>query len=258
MQVSAVPGDQPSTVTLSANAVGANTVLTAYGLLDTTSYLPLRDRIIKAALEEPKAVIVVVDELLVPAESAWAVFTSARWHVGRWPEVPIALVCEHVAGRNAIARNGVARYVPVYATVEAAITALSRGGPRPYRRRARADLPAKLTSLRRSRELVAEWLTAWAQADMIPVAKIIVTALVENVLAHTDSPPAIRLETDGVAVTVAVEDTSHVPAGLREAAGHNVAPSGLRIVSALCRMWGNSPTPAGKTVWVVIGPENRL
>jgi hypothetical protein len=26
----------------------------------------------------------------------------------------------------------------------------------------------------------------------------------------------------------------------------------------MCRMWGNSPTPTGKTVWAVIGPENRL
>jgi hypothetical protein len=258
MRVSAVPGDRSRTVSISATQVGANTMLTASGILDTTSYLLLRDRIIKEALEEPQAVIIDVSELRVPAESAWAVFTSARWHVGRWPEVPIALVCEHVAGRNAIARNGVGRYVPVYATVESAITALSRAGPRPYRRRARADLPAELTSLRRSRELVAEWLTAWSQADMIPVAKIIVTTLVENVLAHTDSPPAIRLETDGVAVTVAVEDTSRVPAGMREAFCVNLAPSGLHIVSALCRMWGNSPTPAGKTVWVVIGPENRL
>jgi hypothetical protein len=258
MRVSAVPGDRPSTVTISANEVGANTVLKACGVLDTTSYLSLRDRIIKEALEEPKAVIVDVGELVVPAESAWAAFTSARWHVGRWPEVPIALVCERVAVRQAIARNGIARYVPVYATVESAIAALSRAGPRPYRRRARADLPAQLTSLRRSRELVAEWLTAWSQADMIPVAKVVVTALVENVLAHTDGPPAIRLETNGAAVTVAVEDASHVPAGVREGSTLTEAPSGLRIVSALCRMWGNSPTPAGKTVWVVMGPENRL
>ena len=83
-------------------------------MLDTTTYRSLRDHIIKAALEEPAVVIIDVSYLLVPAESAWAVFTSARWHVGRWPDVPIMLVCEHSAGRSAITRNGVARYVPVY------------------------------------------------------------------------------------------------------------------------------------------------
>ena len=105
---------------------------------------------------------------------------------------------------------------------------------------------------------MAEWLTAWSRAELIPVTNIVVTALVENVLQHTDSRPRVRLETDGAAVTVAVEDSSHTPAGLREATMAMRAPSGLRIVAAMCRMWGNAPTPRGKTVWAMIGPENRL
>jgi hypothetical protein len=245
-------------LTVSAVAQDSTTVLTANGVLDSCTYRTLRDTIIKAALEEPKAVIVDVTDLLVPAESAWAVFTSARWHVGRWPKVPIALVCEHTAGRSAIARNGVTRYVPVHPTIDAAMQGLPHTGSRRLRCRARADLPAQLASLGRARELVAEWLTAWSQADMIPVTKVVVTAFVENVLKHTDSGPGVRLEYDGRAVTVAVEDASHVPAGLREVPNAKDPPTGLRIVSALCRTWGNAPTPSGKTVWAVIGPENRL
>jgi hypothetical protein len=252
------PADQPDKLVLTAAVVRGATVLTAQGVLDSTTYLGLRDTIIKVALDEPLAVIVDVGELLVPAPSAWVVFTSARWHVGRWPEVPIMLVCERDAGRDAIARNGVARYVPVYPTVPAAIESLSHSAPQRHRRRARANLPAKLSSLRRSRELVTEWLTAWSQDDLIPVAKVVVTALVENVLEHTDSPPAVRLETDGVTVTVAVEDSSRGPVVLREDPKVSGIPSGLRVVAALCRMWGTAPTPAGKTVWAVMGPENRL
>jgi hypothetical protein len=232
-------------------------VLTPFGVLDSTTYRSLRDRIIKAALEEPKAVIVDVTKLCVPAESAWAVFTSARWHVGRWPEVPIVLVCEHRAGRSAIARNGITRYVPVYPTIRAAMDALSHTAPT-FRRRARADLPAELASLQHARELVTEWLTAWSQTELIPVAKIVVTTFVENVLQHTDSRPRVRLEFDGIVVTVVVEDDSRNPAGPREYTKPHEAPSGLRIVSTLCRAWGNSPTSSGKTVWAVIGPENRL
>lgn len=251
-------GDHDQCVTVAQHAIGRTVVLTVGGVLDVSSYLPLRDAIIKAALEEPDAVIINVSRLTVPTESALAVFTSASWLVGRWPEVPIILACKRRAGRDAIARNGVARYVPVYPSVQMALAALATSGPPPYRRRARANLVPTLASLRRSRDLVAEWLSAWSQTELIPVAKVIVTALVENVLQHTDGSLSVRLETDGATVTVAVEDTSHAPASVRESACGADAPSGLRIVSALCRTWGNSPTSSGKTVWAIIGPENRL
>jgi anti-anti-sigma factor len=250
-----VGNDRHSTVTVSEDTVGSVAVLTATGALDATTYLLLRDRIIKAALDEPQSVIVDIGRLTIGTESALAVFTSAQWHVGRWPETPIALVSEHDAVRRAIARNGVARYVPVYATVQ---DALAHAGHAPHRRRARADLPAKLTSLRRGRDLVSAWLTAWSQPDLIAVSKIIVTAFLENVLQHTDSAPNIRLETDGTTVTIAVEDDSRAPPSVRESQQPGNPPSGLKIVAALCRTWGNSPTPAGKTVWATVGPENRL
>ncbi len=245
-----------SFLTVTAEALGDSTVLNARGVLDDSTYLALRDQVIDAALEEPDAVIVDVTELDVPGESAWLALTSASRHVDRWPEVPISLVCRHAAGRDAIARSGIARFLPVHSTIQSAVAASSQAHRN--RRRARADLPAAVSSLKTSRDLVAEWLTAWSRAELIPVTNIVVTALVENVLQHTDSRPRVRLEIDGAAVTVAVEDSSHTPAGLREATMAMRAPSGLRIVAAMCRMWGNAPTPRGKTVWAVIGPENRL
>jgi anti-anti-sigma regulatory factor len=243
-------------MSIASQAVDASAVLTPHGVLDSSTYRSLRDDIVTAALEEPNAVIVDVTELEVPAESAWTVLTSARWHVSRWPGVPIVVVCQHAAGRSTIARIGVTRCVPVYSTLQAACNAVSRAGRRPGRRRARASLPVQVSSLRRARDLVTEWLTEWSHAELIPVAHVIVTALVENVLQHTDSRPDVLLESDGSAVTVAVEDASHVPASLRDEPTE--APSGLRIVSALCRAWGSAPTISGKTVWAILGPENRL
>jgi hypothetical protein len=257
MRVNAVPANWPTKLAITTESVRGTTVLTAGGLLDSATYHALRDTIIKAALDEPVAVVIDVSGLRVPAPSAWVVFTSAQWHVGRWPEVPILLVCEHLAGREAVSRNGITRYVPMYPTVDAAVDSLSEADSHRYRRRARADLPANLTSLHRAREFVTECLTAWSQADLIPVAKVVVTAFVENVLRHTDSPPAVRLETDGATVTVAVADAGRGSVVFHEGKT-NGGPSGLRVVAALSRMWGTAPTPVGKTVWAVMGPENRL
>lgn len=248
---------QPLSVTVAS--VAETTVLDAHGDLDQATYLPLRDKIIEEALEEPRAVVIDVTDVEAAAESAWLVFSSARWHVQRWPQIPIGLVCRDAPGRTAIALSGVARRVPVFPTVDSAVCALANVNTKTNRRRARAELPARLESLRRSRELVDNWLAAWSLAELIPVTKIVVTAFVENVLRHTLSRPMFRLETDGATVVVAVEDSSHARAELLEAASAaDVRPSGLRIVSVLCRMWGNAPTSTGKTVWAVIGPENRL
>ena len=153
-------------------------------------------------------------------------------------------------------RCGASRWVSVHPTVETALATLQRRNVKSHR--ARAALPADLSSLHRSRELVERWLTAWAHADLIPVTQVIITALVENVLQHTDSGPNVRLQSDGATVTVAVDDTSCAQASLRETPTHADHPWGMRIVNALCRQWGNAPTRAGKTVWVIVGQENRI
>jgi anti-anti-sigma factor len=247
-----------SQLAVSADTAGTVCLLTVEGVLDTTTYLKLRDVIIKAALDEPRAVVVNVDALEVPASSAWSVFTSARWHVSTWPDVPIILVCAHTGRRRTIARTGVTRYVPVYGTVEAALGALT-DDRRPSRLRARTELPASLASLRRAREFAAERLDAWSQAELIPVATVIVNVFVENVLQHTASAPVLVLESDRASVSISVQDGSSTPAVRHEypyRGGDRV--SGLAIVASVCRAWGSTPTPSAKTVWAVVGPENQL
>lgn len=244
-------------LTVVVESLGEYTLLTVAGELDSRSYRGLRDRIIKAALEEPAAVIIDISNLEVPAESALAVFTSARWHVNRWPEVPLILVCRHHLGRSALRRNGVGRYLPVYASIEDAVEGVAAGAPPQKRRRVREELPHLPTSLLSARDMVEQWLTVWSCPEMISVAKIVVTTFVENVLEHTESKPDVRLETNNGTVTVAVADDSTVPAAVREQDDAD-RPSGLKIVAALSRMWGVAPTPNGKTVWAVIGPENKL
>jgi hypothetical protein len=246
-----------SPLSITTDCAGVACLLIADGVLDSSTYLHMRDAIVKAALDEPQAVLIDVNKLEVPAPSAWAVFTSARWLVDTWPSIPIHLVCGHSAVRRTIALNGVTRYVRVHPTLQDALDALT--DTKRAISRARTELPASLASLRTAREFVAQRLAEWSFDDLVGSATVVVNVFVENVLQHTLGGPVVVLETDGTTVTVSVQDGSSTPAARHEDPLHGgERVSGLAIVASLCRAWGSAPTPSGKTVWAVIGPENRL
>ncbi|OCB28743.1 sulfate transporter [Mycobacterium malmoense] len=233
-------------------------ILTAGGVLDSATYLGLRDTVIKAALDEPRAVIVDVDRLAVLTATAWTVFTSARWHISIWPDVPILLVCAAPRVRRAIIAAGVARYVPVHSSRESALDDV-RNRSIQARRRARTELPRSPGALTLARAVITDWLTAWHRREVIPVASTVATVFVENVLAHAEGAPVLIVESYRDDITVAVEDCSNRLPGRHEdpARGAEIV-SGLAIVSALCRAWGATPTSSGKTVWALVGRENRF
>ena len=185
-------------------------------------------------------------------------FTSARWHVSVWPDVPILLVCAQPQVRRAIAACGVSRYVPVHPNRESALDAL-RAGSLPVRRRARSALPVTRVGVGLARARVTDWLTSWGKRELIPVAATVATVFVENVLDHTDCAPVLIVELNRDTVTVAVEDGGERLPGRHEDADRGAEiVSGLAIVSALCRAWGATPTSSGKTVWALVGRENQL
>lgn len=234
-----------------------HTSLVMDGVLDATTYRTVRDAVVKAALDAPPLVLVDVTALWAPASSAWSVFTSARWLVVDWPDIPIGLVCSHVAGRRMLARNGITRYLPVYAHVDAARDAMAEDF-NPFRRRVRDVWPAAPEAVPSVRDFIAHWLHRWSLDEFAPIAGVVATVLVDNVLQHTESDPDVRLETDGRTVSVAVTDQSQSPACVREEDELEGALSELQIVQALTRVWANTPTREGKVVWAVMGPENRL
>jgi hypothetical protein len=242
--------DRETHLVVSTHSVHTASVLAAAGVLDSSS---LRDTITKAALDAPCAVIVDVTRLYVPVPSVWAVLTSAHWYVSRnWPFIPMMLACQHVVGRQTLAAKGITHYMPVYPGIGSAIEALLTASPG-QRQRDHVALPALPASIAHARFFVADCLDRWSVAELIPEAKLVVTVLVENVLTHTDSAPHVMVETDSVAVTVAVRDSSTTPATRRETTTGGIPPTyGLNVLAALSKAWGNMPTASGKTVWAVI------
>ena len=99
-------------------------------------------------------------------------------------------------------------------------------------------------------------MTEWARNDFIYVVSTVATELVEAALADTDRDFALRLETDGSTVSVAIQHVGIVSPVRRKSLRDNV--SGLDLVAANSRAWGNYTTTAGNTVWAVVGPENRF
>lgn len=249
--------ESPGSLAVAARMDQTVAVLTVDGVLNNSNSAALRDAIMKAALDEPAAVILNITGLQVPVESAWSTFISARWQLGPRADVPIVLVCANRAARDAITRSQVARFMPVYSTESGAKKAVNRPARRAGRR-AVAALPANLSSLRESRRLLREWLTDWSQGTLIPVGLVVVNVFVENVLEHTGSVPVMRLESDGTTATIAVSDGSNAAAVRLPPPAEGIDVSGLAIVDALSRAWGSAPTSSGKTVWAIIGPESQL
>jgi hypothetical protein len=243
-----------SPLRIAQHALGALTVLSMEGVLDSTTYATVRDCIIKAALDEPAAVIVDVSALDIPAGSACAVFTSARWQVSRWPDVPIVLSCTDADRRKVLTRNGIGRYVPIHADVDAAAEEVRACTKVRVRRRARVELLRAKASLGEARDFVSECLVEWSQQNMTTAAKVIATELVRNVLAHTGSNPSLRVESSDGHVTIAVDDASTQPAQLCEATAQRRI-TGLQLVAALSEAWGSSPSLTGKTVWATVAAD---
>ncbi len=236
--------------------VGDARVLTVDGVLDATTYLPMREAIVKAALDEPLIVVIDISWLTVREDPAWAVFTSACWQIAEWPGVPIGLVSCHEQDRNNLHRNGITRYVPLYTTVPSALSELSVDVQQRYRRRARASIPAGRSSIGWCRELAANWLSEWSRMDFVHVTSLVATELVEAALSATDTEFVLRLETDGSTVSVAVQHVGIANPVRRNSAHDKV--SGLDLVAANSRTWGTYTTLSGNTIWAVVGPENRF
>lgn len=237
--------------------IDGSAVLRVRGTLDSLTYRELRDGIVQVAVDEPRAVIVDVTELTTPTESAFAVFTSARWLTARWPDVPLLLVCSAARERQRLICSEIIRSIRVFADVHQAVAAVACRDVA-GRRRMRLDLPPGWSSVGAARQIVKESLAHWSRPELTAVAKIVVTALVENALQHAGGARALRLGTKGDEVMVAVEDTSAAFASFKEQqAGHDELSS-LKIIDAICRAWGCCPTTTGKVVWCTAGPENVL
>jgi hypothetical protein len=238
---------------VSRRAVSDAVIVTPSGVLDMTTYRRLHDVLLKAGVDEPRAVVAELDFLVVPRPSTLVVFASAAEQLAEWPGVPLLLVARTAATRRLLARQRLHRFVPVHDSIPAAIAAI---GATPPRRVVRRALPNHLTSAGEARRFVMETCAEWAVAETRRYeAMTVVNELVENTLIHTYQAPSVRLELRRDLFTVAVYDDDPTlppqPSDLARPAGKH--PRGLKIVEEFARAWGSTPSSrGGKVVWATL------
>jgi anti-sigma regulatory factor (Ser/Thr protein kinase)/anti-anti-sigma regulatory factor len=227
-------------------------VVVPVGPLDVRTYGRMRDALVKAAADAPRAVIVELDQLEVRATAALAVFPAAAAELATWPRVPLLLVASGGVNRQVLADYRMSRYIAVHRGIDEALAA---AGDPPPRRVARADLPNGSTSFHLARTFVREHCQRWEIAEERTIdAVCIANELVENTIKHTYGPPTIRVELRRDVLTVAVYDDDPASPQPATASGkEGRAVGGLALIARMSRTWGCSPTQSGgKVVWVVL------
>jgi len=226
--------------------VGA-AVVKPFGVLDVASYADLRDALLKAGVDEPRAVIVDVDELAMPDRTALALFPAVAAQLMQWPGLPLLLAVTIATQQEMLTEYRLSRFVSVHPSVSDAVLAIDEPPPRRISRR---KLPNSLSSSALARRFVLDMCEEWTVAAA-GNAMMVANELVENTLLHTYCAPTLRLELRRGLLTVAVYDDDPAPA--RPVEPPSPDHRGLELVARLSRVWGCTPTPwGGKVVWAVI------
>jgi hypothetical protein len=127
-------------------------------------------------------------------------------------------------------------------------------------RRVSLALEPQVGAARRSRDLVIEACGRWRRPELAGTACIVVTEMVNNVVAHAGTPLTVLLALHEDGMTVAVRDGSAtVPAF----SGAPVSPTayggrGMLLIDSVTRSWGCLALADGKVVWALMSGEADL
>jgi anti-sigma regulatory factor (Ser/Thr protein kinase) len=122
--------------------------------------------------------------------------------------------------------------------------------------RVETTLSAMPSAPRAARQFVRDTLRAWHSSADIDDAELIVSELSTNAMRY-DGPTmtvGVRLDDDDVVIDVTDGNSGLQGSTPSVSVPDTTAESGrgLAIVAALAASWGVTPTPHGKSVWVVL------
>ncbi len=113
----------------------------------------------------------------------------------------------------------------------------------------RIHLDADPASVGRARRFCTTTLAEWgAAADLVATCVLLVSELATNAVLHARSSFTVSLERHGALRVEVDDDDPHLP-HVRDQPIDAVSCRGMRMVAALARASGATPTGRGKTVW---------
>ena len=220
------------------------------GVLDAATAPSVRSGLLDLLAGQPEAVVVDVRQLTVGDPAAVGILREVARDAADWPDCHLVLT----AGPDAAAWHDAG--LPVWPVPEEAFAALGDPEPRHFLRTA---LDPVAGAARRSRELATEACGRWDLPELVGAACIVVTEMVNNVVAHARTPMTVLFALRGEGVAVAVRDrSSYVP----RFAGSPVPVTsyggrGLLLIDSVAQRWGSLVLGDGKVVWAVLEPPSN-
>lgn len=218
------------------------------GVLDDRTAPAVRDALLDVLAGQPEAVVIDVGALEVPDPAAAVVLRDLARDTADWPAAHLALC----------AVDGIALWhttgLPVWPSHADAFAEL--GAP-DDRLQLSLDLQPVVGAARQARELVTEACGRWAMPQLAGPASIVVTEMVNNVVAHARTPMTVLLALHGDTMTVAVRDhSSIVPRFTGPVAPTSHGGRGLLLIDSVAERWGSLAVGDGKVVWAVLQDED--
>jgi anti-anti-sigma regulatory factor len=219
------------------------------GVLDAGTAPAVRSALLDVLAQQPEAVVADVTGLSVPEPASTTVLRDLARDTADWPGAHLVLcVPDGAAPWRATG-------LPLWPSVADAFAAL---GTPAAMRHLRLDLDPVVGAARRSRELVTEACGRWELAELAGPACIVVTEMVNNVVAHAHTPMTVLLARHGDSMSVAVRDHSTIiPQFTGPVAPTSYGGRGLLLIDSVADRWGSLRLDDGKVVWALLdGPDS--
>ncbi|BCJ54341.1 sulfate transporter [Actinoplanes sp. NBRC 14428] len=220
------------------------------GVLDAGSAPAVRAALLEILAGQPEALVVDVRDLTVGEAEAAAVLREVAAATADWPGAHL-VICADGDGSGWRGTG-----LPIWPEPADAFAALGEPAPEHF---LSLRLEPVMGAARRSRELVTEACARWEMPDRAGGACIVVTEMVNNVVAHARTSMTVLVGRHGGGMAVAVRDgSSHIPSFTGSPVPvTSYGGRGMLLIDSVANRWGCLPVPDGKVVWASLDGDEE-